>query len=286
MIGFLNLEGQRSSGNTRAQRVATMFAPDATLNPLDSWAMDLDYRRRDGAKIVRQALNDLLPNVKFKGIDKENRRLLFQTPDGEVPLDQLGEGYQNVASWCGDLLYRITESFGDYQKPLEARGLLLIDELSLHLHPAWQRQLVGFLSSKLPNFQIITTTHSPLTIHPASNGELFMLQRKELRKPPVLLAYPGSPRTLMLHQLLLSPIFGLTTVHSEPVEKLRTEYKSLRDKKSQTANDKKRLKELRSELEDLPDWTTQTPRERKQHAALKEIQKAIKDNPALQHGTK
>lgn len=261
----------------RAQRVATMFVPDATLNPLDSWAMDLDYRRKDGIKIVRNALDDLLPNVKFKGIDKDRRKLLFRTPDGSVSLDQLSEGYQNVALWCGDLLYRITETFEDYKKPLEARGLLLIDELSLHLHPVWQRQLIGFLTDKLPNFQIIATTHSPLTVHQADEGELFMLRREEPGKPPVLQAYPGSPRTLMLHQLLLSPVFGLTTMHSHQMEALRSEYKALQDKQGRSADENARLDTLRRDLADLPDWTAETPRERKQRTVLEEIRQALKD---------
>ena len=112
-----------------------------------------------------------------------------------------------------------------------------------------------------------------------------MLRREALRTPPVLHAYPGSPRTLMLHQLLLSPIFGLTTVYSKQVETLRAEFKTLHAKKSRTAADNARLMALRTALEDLPDWTAETPRERKQHAALKEIQKAIKDNPALLRST-
>ena len=263
--------------NPRAQRVATMFVPDATLNPLDSWAMDLDYRRKDGVRVVREALDDLLPNVRFDRIDKEKRTLMFRTPDGLVPLHQLSDGYQNVASWIGDLLYRITETFEDYKKPLEARGLLLIDELGLHLHPVWQRQLIGFLTNKLPNFQIIATTHSPLTVHQAGEGELFMLRREESGKRPVLQAYPGSPRTLMLHQLLLSPIFGLTTMHSHQVEALRSKYKALRDKKGRSADENARLETLRNNLADLPDWTAETPRERKQRAALDEIRQVLKD---------
>ena len=67
-----------------------------------------------------------------------------------------------VAAWIGDLLYRITETFEDYRAPLEARGLLLVDEIGLHLHPSWQRQLLDYISRKLPNFQRVVTTHSPM----------------------------------------------------------------------------------------------------------------------------
>ena len=86
-----------------------------------------------------QALKDLLPGSRLTRIDRDQRELIFATRDGELPLDQLSEGYQNMAAWCGDLLYRITEVYKDYKSPLSARGLLLIDEIDLHLHPVWQR---------------------------------------------------------------------------------------------------------------------------------------------------
>lgn len=263
----------------RAQSVATMFSPDATLNPLESWAMDLDYRRKDeGLKIIKSALADLLPNVTFQNIDKEHKQLMFKTPDGLIPLSQLSDGYQNVAAWCGDLLYRITSIFADHKRPFHARGLLLIDELDLHLHPLWKRQLVDFLTEKLPNFQIIATTHSALTVHQAGEGELFMLRRDSPQSAPTLQQYEGAPRNLMLHQLLLSPIFGLTTVDSKPVEQMRKEYKSLQSKsgKKKTSTEKKRLSALRQELQDLPDWNAMLPRERKQVNLLQEIHQALK----------
>lgn len=262
----------------RAQRVSTMFAPDATLNPLDTWAMDLDYRRKDGLQIVRNALDDFLPNVRFHGIDKEKRQLLFETADGLIPLGQLSDGYQNVAAWCGDLLYRITETFQDYRDPLKARGLLLIDELGLHLHPIWQRKLVSFLTHKLPNLQLVTTTHSPLTVHQAGENELFVLRRSDPKKPPLLEAYRGAPRTLLLHQLLLSPLFGLNSMLSGQMEAKRKEYKALQAQTTHSEQEKKRFTKLRSELEDMPDWTAHTPRERAQTTTLREIQKLLQQN--------
>jgi energy-coupling factor transporter ATP-binding protein EcfA2 len=230
--------------NPRAQSVATMFSNDAVLNPLETWAIGLDYEHgEEGVGVVRQTLNDLLPGVSFDRIDKKSRRLLFRTPDGELPLDQLSDGYQNAAAWCGDLLYRITTIFGDYRDPLSARGLLLIDEMDLHLHPTWKRRLVEFLTEKLPNFQIVATTHSALTVHQAGEGELFVLKRDGASAPPTLHPFPGNPSTLMLHQLLASPIFELETVDSVPVENLRAEYESLssRPRASLSREEKRRL---------------------------------------------
>jgi len=264
---------------TRSQCVATMFSPDAILNPLESWAMDLHYRRGSkGLTIVKRALSDLLPGVKFSGIDKEKRQLMFVTADGKVPLTQLSDGYQNVAGWCGDLLYRVTEIFSDYKNPFLARGLLLIDEMDLHLHPVWKRQLVSFLNEKLPNFQILATTHSALTVHQAGENELYVLRRPTPQSAPNLIAYQGAPRNLMLHQLLLSPLFNLQTVDSPVVEAKKKEFKQLRRKPKKSATERKRLGELHNELQELPDWSRETPQDRKKLKLLEEIQQALGSN--------
>lgn len=183
----------------RAQSLITLFDKDAVVNPLPAWAMSLEYRRgEEGLEIVRDALNALLPDVKFVGIDKEASTLRFETPDGEVSLEELSDGYQNVAAWIGDLLYRVTDAFAHFKQPLQARELLLIDEIDAHLHPAWQRRLRDFLTSKLPNFQILATTHSALTLQQAHEGEATILTRDDC-KQVIANGFPGDPSKLRLH---------------------------------------------------------------------------------------
>ena len=74
-------------------------------------------------------MKDFLPGISFHSIVRDKKQVLFETVDGIISLDQLSDGYQNMAAWIGDLLYRITETFRDYNNPLSARGVLLIDEI-------------------------------------------------------------------------------------------------------------------------------------------------------------
>ena len=113
----------------RARSVSTLFDPDATLTPIESWAMDMDYLKKRGAmSIISKVMLEFLRGISFSKIDKKKGQLMFSTPLGTIPMSQLSDGYQNVAAWTGDLLYRITETFDDYKAPLKTRGLLLIDE--------------------------------------------------------------------------------------------------------------------------------------------------------------
>ncbi len=242
--------------NPRSQSIATLFSPDATLQSVDAWAAQLHYAKGDSVlNLLRQVFDQLLPGVSFREIDKTQSRVLFDTADGVIPLDRLSDGYQNVAAWCGDLVNTLITVFQNYDEPMHARGVLLVDEIDLHLHPVWQRQLRDYLSLQLPNFQIIATTHSALTAHQCGINELHCLARPSVDGPPVLRAYPGEPRKLLLHQLLLDPMFGLGTMDSLDVSRKKTQFRELRAKANRNPEESDKLSALRDELSDVPSWT-------------------------------
>lgn len=268
--------------SSRGRAVATLFSNDATLVSLESWAMDLEYREGPaGTRSIKSALNALLPNVEFSHIDRKSRRVMFQTEDGQLPLSALSDGYQAMASWCGDLLWQITETFSDYKNPLLARGLLLIDELDLHLHPIWQRELVSFIDASLPNVQVVATTHSPLTVHQAGAGELYVLQRDENGLVQAE-HYEGAPNRLMLHQLLQSPLFGLNTLDSPQVEGWREEVRELQkrpDGRPLSSAERSKMNKLVKKLDDVPDWQETQPYLARTNEALERIAAVIQNAP-------
>ncbi len=253
-LNTVNSRGTKTSEftNKRAQRVATLFNPDATTKPIDAWAMDLDYIGNGTAlETVRKVLSNLLPEIKFHSIDKQNGHLLFDTPDGIVPLHCLSDGYLAMAAWIGDLLFQVSEISGDAQeKPLTAKGLLLIDEVDLHLHPKRQRQLLSLLDKWLPNFQFVATTHSPMAAQQAGEGELHYLRRE--RGKIHLYPFSGAPNTLLLHQLVMSPAFGLDTDESKAVEDMKNRYRTLRDKADLSAKEQAELDKLTTTITELP----------------------------------
>jgi predicted MPP superfamily phosphohydrolase/energy-coupling factor transporter ATP-binding protein EcfA2 len=262
--------------NPRAQCVATLFSVDARLNPLQSWALDLHYREQErGLAVIEEVFKGLLPGMKFERIDPRRRDLVFATPDGELTLSQLSDGYQTMAAWCGDLLYRVTSLSEEEDQPLSTSGLLLIDEVDLHLHPIWQRKLRAFLNEKLPNYQILATTHSPLTAQQAEEGELYTLRRPADNQPAILEEYPGAPCDLLIDQLITSPAIGVSSVHSPQVEEIRQEYRDLRDKQRKTPQDRNRLARLREQLRNRPDPSRASQYEQQQIAILERVSEAL-----------
>ncbi|MEO6832025.1 MAG: AAA family ATPase [Chitinophagaceae bacterium] len=218
------------SGNIRWQNIQNLLRRESTLNPLTDWIFQLKKQKGEaGTDLAKEALHDFFPEISFHSLDTDNEQLLFQSEDGIFPLNQLSDGFQSMAAWIGDLLFRITNYTGNFTDPFDVPGLLLIDEIDIHLHPKWQRQLYNFISSWLPNFQIIATTHSALTAQQADTGELFALKRDE-NQIVRLLPFAGSPRTLLVNQLLMTPVFGLKTDESLAVEQAKDTYKSQKKK--------------------------------------------------------
>ncbi|MCF6311505.1 MAG: AAA family ATPase [Verrucomicrobiales bacterium] len=79
------------------------------------------------------------------------------------PLAILSDGLRSMIAMIGDLAYRcimLNPQFAG-EAPLQTPGIVLIDEIEMHLHPSWQQQIIGQLQEAFPKIQFICTTHSP-----------------------------------------------------------------------------------------------------------------------------
>ncbi len=126
-------------------------------------------------KAVLSSLESLAPNGKaniyYSGRADE---LLVDIGDGlELPLHSLSDGYRNTLGMIADIAYRMAEL--NPHLTTDSPGIVLIDELDLHLHPKWQKHIVNDLKRIFPNVQFITTTHSPFIIQSLEQGELIKL---------------------------------------------------------------------------------------------------------------
>jgi hypothetical protein len=89
-------------------------------------------------------------------------------------------------------------------------GLVLVDEIDLHLHPTWQQEVIGKLARAFPRLQFIFTTHSPLVVGSVERENVRILQETDGH---VRVTTPAEEvRGLTSDQILLSPSFGLTSV--------------------------------------------------------------------------
>lgn len=99
--------------------------------------------------------------------------------NGEVmklPVTALSDGYQSTISWIADLLGHMFLDGGANIEPSNMSGIVLLDEIDLHLHPTWQRRIVPILRRIFPKLQFIVTTHSPLVLTGFEKDEIIRLR--------------------------------------------------------------------------------------------------------------
>ena len=264
-IGNPRFASSKGAFNSRrADNVATLFDSEASLYPFESWVMDLDYQGEEAKlRSLKRALNSLIPNAKFHSIDKKSKKVRFKSRDGLLNFDQMSDGFQITANWLGDLLFRISQTYSDYKNPLKARFILLIDEIALHLHPAWQRVIIQSIARLFPNAQLIATTHSPFVAQQAGNRELYTIIRNK-KNHLDLFHYENDPRKLLIHQIIMSDIFGISSDESVAVEAAKNELRKNPELQQESiiqaplkTNDQKGLNSLRDikgvdRLTDLP----------------------------------
>lgn len=113
---------------------------------------------------VRHALHAFLPEFDDWKIRRSPVRMEVTKAGTTLNVEQLSDGEKCVIALVGDLARRLVVANPDMNDPLKGQGVVLIDEIELHLHPAWQKDILPRLLKTFPNIQFIVTTHSPLVL--------------------------------------------------------------------------------------------------------------------------
>lgn len=180
------------------------------------------------ARLLRQALIEkgLLPdavNIELRGKGGvssaaklvESHRFDFKVGRSEVrvPATWLSQGYQSTIAWVADIIGHMLAEAGNRELSLsEMEGLVLIDEIDLHLHPRWQRGVVLALKEIFPRVQFIATTHSPMILSGLTQDEVVILANDAdgniVQEPS-----PENP-ALLTGSELFREFFGVQSLHT------------------------------------------------------------------------
>lgn len=218
---------------TRASNFSAQFDEDRALNSFERWMVYLDFqqaktqdpqaaRRRE---IGAQAISRLLPGSAQIAEVTARGELIFEVDGRRIPTIALSDGYRSVIAFAGDLIWRLIQSFPTLDDPTQASGVVLIDELDIHLHPRWQREIAGWLRAVFPNLQFFVATHSPLVAIGAGSDALTLTLELEdgairVTRNPDLSIYDAD-------RVLRSPAFGLESTHAPQTQKRLERYHAL-----------------------------------------------------------
>ena len=168
----------------------TLFSTYVRLLDFQDWLLQLDYSAKHDSEIASkrlQHMRELVSSNLFPGVvdfcfektgENDHVVVKFTTEhDGNVCFEDLGFGYQTTLTWLADFCKRMFDEYPESENPLQEEAVIMIDELDLHLHPKWQRDIVPTLSEHFPNVQFIVTTHSPHVLQSMEDVNLYVLRR-------------------------------------------------------------------------------------------------------------
>lgn len=241
----------------RHNNFLSQFQEDEPLAVFERWMIYLDYRIAKNGDVKDRntmnfgigAIDALLPDgVCYHSISPEGR-IIYSVDGVKVPTISLSDGYRSILALAGDLIWRLLLAFPESENPAHEDGVVLIDELDIHLHPLWQRDIPIKLRRVFPNIQFIVTTHSPLVAAGAGEDALTIkIIRDELgttfHKIEDIHKYS-------VDKILTTEAFGLVSAYSPQTNEKMEIYTELYSKENKTAEEERSLADLQPEIKDI-----------------------------------
>lgn len=196
---------------TRDLRVWSLFEESFSLIPLAGWLPRLKRENPGRHTQVVNLIRKLIApgHYAFTGQQNDQGDYLFQRGDLEIPFQGLSDGYRAFVGWVADLLFHVCFGCPKGKKLVESRGVVLVDEIDLHLHPRWQMQVIETVTQALPQMQFVFTSHSPLVAGSLEWMNIITLKTSAKTNRTVARRLRQGIHGLDADQILISEFFGL-----------------------------------------------------------------------------
>ncbi|EPF6240945.1 AAA family ATPase [Acinetobacter baumannii] len=187
-------------------------------------AGNLENQFRSNFELALSVIGILNSSYSFKTVNRKNE-IIINTPSGEIYFEYLSSGFKStlfiILGIIKDIEYRFQSKLfkaDDYD------GLILIDEIELHLHPEWQGQICKILKQIFTKAQFFVTTHSPHVVQTAECNEVIALQRND--DEVVRRELPGSEYGYQGWTIeeVLKDVMGMKDLRTELYDDIRKEF--------------------------------------------------------------
>ncbi len=226
----------------------SQFNENEPLAAFERWMVYLDFRiAKDNdqrAKAQRDigiaAIDRLLPEgSRFSSVSSDGK-IWFDVGGQQVSTIGLSDGFRSVLALGGDLVWRLIEAFPNSDDPLSEEGTVLLDELDIHLHPTWQRNIASWLRNQFPNIQFIVATHSPIIAAGAGADAITYCFRQEANGQTTIkevenIAFQS------IDDVLKGDAFGLVSPYSIEQQARLDKYYKLKRKTNRTPAEEEEL---------------------------------------------
>lgn len=195
IVAFFGTSRVHGTGRVRGTRIGRQIFKEGYLNWLemrstvyryDAWLTTYDVLAKQGKEYPHseriffetlQKANPYIKKIEFIGTELWLKVEIDDYFSDYLPIHLHSDGIVSFTEMVAELAYRCIVLNGSKQENaiIETNGVVLIDEIDLHLHPKWQRHVVADLKTAFPGIQFVATTHSPFIVQSLSKDELINL---------------------------------------------------------------------------------------------------------------
>ena len=183
---------------------------------------------------VKHAMLAMLDGFEDIHIERKPLAMKVRKDSKYLKINQLSDGEKCTIALFGDLARRMALANPERENPLEGTGVVLIDELDLHMHTSWQRKVLGVLKETFPNIQFIITTHSPQILGESGDTFNLLYMFKEGKKISLKMykSFLGWDTNVILEEVL-----NTSSVNKEIKEMINKMYSYIEEKKFDEAEE-------------------------------------------------
>lgn len=239
-VSRLNIQTEGSEDRRyKDDHVFSLFKSDeGNLSNVEEWLKDemlkiLKANDKDRIKIeqrynmVKDTLSQLMPSVSQVDYNDKEAHIEY-TENGEVvKMERLASGNKSILAMVGDILIRLLRFYPNVDDTTNFKGIIIIDELDLHLHPSWQREMPWLLSHLFPKVQFICSTHSIIPFMGAPKNSVFFTVDRTEEEGTTIQKLDIDVSSLSANILLSSPLFEVSLLSKvAEAEGKRQEYRT------------------------------------------------------------
>lgn len=228
------------------------FGEDVALGEALQWLQELRFKTYEQDTASTRLMNALLDFMRQSDLLPHGARIdevtseavLFRDGAGaRMPVEQLSDGFRSVLSMTFELLRGMAVAYGhevflDALDPSDTAirlpGVVAIDEIDAHLHPAWQKRIGDWLVERFPDVQFFVTTHSPIICRSAVHGTIWRLPTPGSEEEPHQIV--GQDRERLIHGNILDALdtayFGDGVTRSDASYEMMEELATLNMRRS------------------------------------------------------
>lgn len=194
----------------------------------------LSEAQMDNFELAKKCFAALNPDFSFNKVMASSNEILVNSPSGAIYYEYLSSGFKSCLAIFFGIIKEIEFRFIG-MRAVDFEGIVLIDEVELHLHPEWQYKIASLLTEIFPTIQFIVTTHSPHVIQSADRNQILALEVQQGRVVSRSLPQSDYGFKGWTVDEILTDVMGMTDTRTQLFNELMNEFTSAIDQDDRTS---------------------------------------------------